>query len=316
MKLGMFISDTSPSQAGIDDLVERAQWAEAVGLASGWVPYVPWSLDAMVALTIAGRETSRIELGTAVVPTYPFHPQAMARGALSTNAAAGGRLTLGIGPSHPSVIENMYGYSYDRAGVHTREYVEALHSAFAGNGRAEAHGEFYDFSSIFSVPDAPAKPPGLLVAALAPYMLRLAGERADGTILWLTDEQALETHVLPRITAAAAAAGRPSPRVVVGMPIAICDDVDDGRENAARIFSMYTQIPTYNRILERGADSRPEHVLFVGDEATVSMRLKRYAALGATDVLMAPFAWGAHKDKIFARTREYLASIVQEAAAW
>jgi F420-dependent oxidoreductase-like protein len=316
VKLGMFISDTSPSQSGIADLIERAQWAEHAGLASGWVPYVPWSLDAMVALTIAGRETSRIELGTAVVPTYPFHPQAMARGALSVNAATAGRVTLGIGPSHPSVIEKMYGYSYERAGVHTREYVEALHTAFAGTGQAEAHGDFYNFASMFSVPDATAKPPGLLLAALAPYMLRLAGERADGTILWLADELALETHVLPRITAAAAAAGRPSPRVVVGMPIAICDDLEDGRENAARIFATYAQIPTYNRILERGADSRPEHVLFVGDEAGIATRLRRYAELGATDVLMAPFAWGAHKDKIFARTREFLASIVQEAASW
>jgi F420-dependent oxidoreductase-like protein len=312
----MFISDTSPSQAGVADLVERARWAEDVGLASGWVPYVPWSLDAMVALTIAARETSRIELGTAVVPTYPFHPQAMARGALSVHAASGGRLTLGIGPSHPSVIENMYGYSYERAGVHTREYVEALHSAFAGGGRVEAHGDFYDFASMFTVPDAPVKPPGLLLAALAPYMLRLAGERADGTILWLADEVALETHVLPRITTAAEHAGRPSPRVVVGMPIAICDDLDEGRANAARIFATYAQIPTYNRILERGADSRPEHVLFVGDETTVAARLRRYADLGATDVLFAPFAWGADKHRILARTREFVASLVQEAASW
>jgi F420-dependent oxidoreductase-like protein len=270
----------------------------------------------MVALTIAGRETSRIELGTAVVPTYPFHPQAMARGALSVNAATGGRVTLGIGPSHPSVIEKMYGYSYERAGVHTREYVEALHSAFAGGGQAEAHGDFYNFTSMFSVPDATPKPPGLLLAALAPYMLRLAGERADGTILWLADELALETHVLPRITAAAAAAGRPSPRVVVGMPIAVCDDVADGRANAARIFSTYAQIPTYNRILERGADARPEHVLFVGSEARIATRLRRYAELGATDVLLAPFAWGPHKDAIFARTREFVASIVPEATTW
>jgi F420-dependent oxidoreductase-like protein len=279
------------------------------------VPYVPWSLDAMVALTIAGRETSRIELGTAVVPTYPFHPQAMARGALSVNAAIGGRLTLGIGPSHPSVIEKMYGYSYERAGVHTREYVEALHSGFAGGGNIEAHGEFYDFASIFSVPDAPAAP-GLLIAALAPYMLRLAGERADGTILWLADEHALESYVRPRIDAAAAAAGRPAPRIVVGMPVAICDDAEEGRAQAARIFATYAQIPTYNRILERGADARPENVVLVGDEDTVRARLRRYAELGATDVLAAPFAWGAHKETTFARTRDFLASTVSDAASW
>jgi F420-dependent oxidoreductase-like protein len=315
MKLGMFISDTTPVRNGPNDLVDNARWAEEVGLASGWVPYVPWSLDAMVALTIAGRETSRLELGTAVIPTYPFHPQAMARAALSVNGAIGGRLTLGIGPSHQSVIEKFYGYAYDRPGVHTRAYVEALHSAFSGSGRVEAHGEFFEFSGIFSVPGAPPAP-SLLLAALAPYMLRLAGERADGTILWLADEHALESYVLPTITAAATAAGRPAPRVVVGMPMAICDDMAEARANAARIWSTYAEIPTYSRMLNRGSSAQPEDVVFIGDEATVAARLRRYGELGATDVLAAPFGWGSAKDSILARTREFLASVVAEAAAW
>ncbi len=315
MKLGMFVVDTGPSREGIADVVANAQWAEAAGLASGWVPYVPWSLDASVALTVAAQATTTLELGTAVIPTYPFHPMAMARAALSVNAVAGGRLTLGIGPSHPSVIEHMYGLSYERAGVHTREYVEALLAAFAGTGQAEAHGEFYDYSSIFAVPGTPPAP-GLLIAALAPYMLRLAGERADGTVLWLTDEHALASHVLPRITAAAEAAGRPAPRVVVGMPIAICDDIAEGRANAARIFQTYSQIPTYARIIERGAGAGPEDIVFVGDETAVRDRLRRYAELGATEILAAPFAWGDGRHAIVARTREFLASVVGDAAAW
>lgn len=315
MKLGMFISDTSPSDDGIEVIVERAQWAESAGLASGWVPYVPWSFDAMVALTVVGRETSRLQLGTAVIPTYPFHPQAMARGALSVNAVTGGRLSLGIGPSHPSVIEGMYGLSYERAGVHTREYVEALRSAFELSGNVEAHGDFYDFRSMFAVPGKPTAP-GLLIAALAPYMLRLAGERADGTILWLADEHALSTYVLPRISAAANGAGRPAPRIVVGMPIAICDDADEARENAARIFAAYTQIPTYSRILERSSDTRPEAIALIGSEATVAARLRNFANVGATELLAAPFAWGASKHATLARTREFLASMVSEAGSW
>lgn len=315
MKLGMFITDTNPNGAGLDDLVDLAVWAERAGLASGWVPYVPWSFDAMVALTVVARETSRLGLGTAVVPTYPFHPQAMARAALSLNAVADGRFSLGIGPSHPSVIERMYGMSYERAGVHTREYVEALRAAFAQTGQVEAHGDFYDFTSMFSVPTAPPEP-GLLIAALAPYMLRLAGERADGTILWLTDEQALEHHVIPRLRAAAEGAARPAPRVVVGMPIAICDDVADAKANAARIYAAYSQIPTYARIMDRAAVSRVEEIVFVGDEATVAARLRRYAELGATELLAAPFAWGPDKAGMLARTREFLASIVEESASW
>lgn len=315
MKLGMFIVDTGPSREGLDDVVRNARWAESAGLAGGWVPYVPWSLDAMVALTVAAQATSTLELGTAVVPTYPFHPMAMARSALSVNVVAQGRLTLGIGPSHPSVIERMYGMSYERAGVHTREYLEALLSGFAGTGQMEGHGDFYEFASIFTVPGAPAAP-SVLLAALAPYMLRLAGERADGTILWLTDEHALTEHVLPRITAAAEAAGRARPRIVVGMPMAICDDEAEGRAAAARIFETYTQIPTYARILGRGANGGPADVVFVGDERTVRDRLRRYAELGATDVLAAPFAWGDHKEAIIGRTRDFLASVSAEAATW
>lgn len=315
MRLGTFITDTNPNAASMDDIVAAAQWAEAAGLSSGWVPYVPWSFDAMVTLALVARETSTIELGTAVVPTYPFHPQAMARAALSVNAVAGGRLTLGVGPSHPSVIERMYGLSYERAGVHTREYVEALHSGFAQGGTIEAHGEFYDFTSIFSLPGTPPAP-RLLIAALAPYMLRLAGERADGTILWLTDEHALESYVRPRIAEAAATAGRPAPRLVVGMPIAICDDLAEGKAAAARIYAAYAQIPTYARIMDRAAVAKPEEIVFVGDEASVRARLQQYAALGATDVLAAPFAWGEHKERTLARTREFLAATVQEAATW
>jgi F420-dependent oxidoreductase-like protein len=315
VKLGMFIVDTGPSREGLADVAANARWAEAAGLSSGWVPYVPWSHDAMVSLTVAAQATTTLELGTAVVPTYPFHPMAMARAALSVNAVANGRLTLGIGPSHPSVIERMYGMSYERAGVHTREYVDALRNGFAQQGQMEHHGEFYDFGSIFTVPDTPPEP-GLLVAALAPYMLRLAGERADGTVLWLTDEHALATHVLPRITAAAEAAGRPSPRIVVGMPIAICADEAEGKAAAARIFQTYTQIPTYARILDRAADSRPENVLFVGSETTVRDRLLRYAELGATEILAAPFAWGEQRSSITARTREFLAGVAAEATGW
>lgn len=315
MRLGTFITDTNPNAAGFDEIIAAAQWAEGAGLASGWVPYVPWSYDAMVTLALVARETATLELGTAVVPTYPFHPQAMARAALSVSAVAPGRLTLGIGPSHPSVIERMYGLSYERAGVHTREYVEALRNGFAQTGTIEGHGDFYDFTSIFSLPGSPPAP-GLLVAALAPYMLRLAGARADGTILWLTDEHALDEYVRPRITAAAAAAGRPSPRIVVGMPMAICDDLAEGKAAAARIYATYAQIPTYARIMDRAAVSRPEEIVLVGDEATVRDRLRRYAELGATEILAAPFAWGDDKARTFARTRDFLAATVEEAARW
>jgi F420-dependent oxidoreductase-like protein len=271
------------------------------------VPYLPWSLDAFLALSVAAQATERVELGTAVVPTYPFHPMAMARSALSLNAIAHGRLALGIGPSHQSVIESMYGLSYDHAADHTREYVMALHSAFSGDDDiAEAHGQFFDYGSMFAVPDAPT--PSLLIAALAPRMLRLAGEHADGTILWFADEEALATHVLPRITAAASAAGRPAPRIVSAIPFAVCDEAE-GRAQAAKVFATYEQIPTYQRILARGAGGHPADVVLVGSVAQLAERLARWQELGVTDVIAAPFPVGEDRTGSLQRTRDGLAEL-------
>jgi len=306
MRIGMFVSDTGGRQSPLDEVAQLAAWCESAGLASGWVPYLPWSHDAFVSLTVAAAATSRIELGTAVVPTYPFHPMAMARSAMSVNAAASGRLALGIGPSHPSVIEGMYGYRYDRPALHTRAYVLALRRAFAGDGTAEAQGEFFTYRSMFSVPAATA--PQLLVAALAPRMLQLAGEHTDGTILWFADEHALETHVVPRITAAAKQAARPVPRIVSAMPIAVCDEAE-GRAQAARAFAMYAQIPTYQRILGRGDAKDPGDVVLVGDEAAIASRLRRWRDLGVTDVVAAPFPVGDDRAESLRRTRETIASI-------
>jgi F420-dependent oxidoreductase-like protein len=234
---------------------------------------------------------------------------AMARGAMSVNAAVGGRLALGIGPSHPSVIESMYGYRYDRPAAHTREYVLALRRAFSGDGTAEAHGDFFDYRSMFSVPGAAA--PALLVAALAPRMLQIAGEHTDGTILWFADEHALETHVVPRLTAAASAAGRASPRIVSAMPTAVCDEAA-GRAQAARAFATYAQIPTYQRILGRGTGSGPADVVLAGSERAIADRLRRWRELGVTDVVAAPFPVGDDKADSLRRTREAIAAIAAD----
>jgi len=310
MRLGMFLGDNGPNNLSLAALVSEAVWMEGNGFDHAWLPYVPWSYDPFVALSLVAGATTSIELGTAVVPTYPFHPMAMARSALTTQAAAGGRFTLGIGPSHPSVIEGMYGYSYARARAHTAEYLAALRRAFALDGRAEAHGEFFEYAGIFSVPNRESlRAPSVLIAALAPQMLQLAGEHADGTLLWLTDEHALATHAVPRITAAAHKAGRPSPRIVSCMPTAVCDDPAAGRAHAGKVLAAYRSIPTYQRILGEGASTNPEDVVLVGTEEAVRSRLARWAELGVTDVVFAPFALPGDPHESLARTRSALASI-------
>ena len=216
MRVGLFIGDATGVRTSVADLVAAARDADDLGFATGWVPHIPWSLDGLTALALAGQVTTRIELGTAVMPTYTRHPLAMAQQALSAQAAAGGRVALGIGPSHPVVIETMYGLVYDRPAAHTREYVEVLRRAFeasASSGEPGGEfvtyeGEFFRVSSMFVVPGAEPPPP-VLIAALAPLMLRLAGEATDGTITYWANERAIGEHVVPRITRARKPRGGP-----------------------------------------------------------------------------------------------------------
>jgi F420-dependent oxidoreductase-like protein len=309
VRFGIFISDLTGPLVTLDQVAATARDAEAAGFASGWVPHIPWSHDALTALAIAGAATSTIELGTGVVPTYSRHPLGMAQQALSTQAACGGRLALGIGPSHQSVIEGMYGLSYDKPARHTREYVEVLRSAFAGTGVCSYQGEVFHVQAMFKVPEA--QPVPILVAALAPLMLKLAGELTDGTLLWMADVRAVGEYVVPRITKAAADAGRPAPRVLGGLPIALADP-DAARERAAKVFAAYGNIPTYRRMLDRGDATDPADVVLAGDEAAIEQRLRAYADAGLTEVVCVPFGVGdgeAERAASTTRTTELLADL-------
>jgi F420-dependent oxidoreductase-like protein len=313
MRIGVFISETSAEQTGVDALLANAATADADGFTTGWIPHIPWSFDGLGALTAAASVTSRIELGTAVMPTYTRHPLAMAQQGLTAQAAAHGRAVLGIGPSHPVVVEQMYGLSYEKPVHHVREYLDVLDAAFAGTGQVDVEGERFTVHSMLRVPDAESMP--ILLAALAPLMLRLAGERTAGTITWMADERAHAEHVLPRITAAAEGAGRPAPRVVAGLPVAVHDDADEARVRAARVFSVYTQIPTYQRILDRGDAAGPADVCIVGDEAAVTERLRAFRDAGVTDLAATILPVGADptaRDASRRRTWELLASLAPD----
>jgi F420-dependent oxidoreductase-like protein len=310
MKIGIFVSETSAELTDIPSLVANATAAEAGGFSTAWVPHIPWSLDALTAVTIAGAATERIELGTAVVPTYSRHPLAMAQQALSTQAATGGRLALGIGPSHQVVIEGMYGLSYDHPIRHVREYVDVLEAAFAGTGQVDHDGALYTVHAMLTVPGAQSAP--ILLAALAPLMLRLAGERTDGTITWMADERAIGEHVVPKITAAAESAGRPAPRVISGLPVCVHDDEAAARARAEHAYQVYGQIPTYRRMLDRGAGDGPGDVCIAGDEAAVEAQLRSHADAGVTELAATIFTVGATPDERAAsrqRTFDFLASL-------
>jgi F420-dependent oxidoreductase-like protein len=300
MRIGVFYrtNEIRPLAA----LVDWAAGLEAEGFSSAWLPQ-SMGYDALTALAVIGGEVGRIELGTAVVPTYPRHPAMLAIQALTTQVATGGRLTLGIGLSHKSFIETSFGYAYDRPARHMREYLSAL-LPLAREGKVSYQGQTITAEISTNIPDRSDFP--VLLAAMAPKMLELAGGVADGTITWMTGPKTVENYIVPAITAAAARAGRVVPRVVVALPVCVNDDTSAARNEAAEAFVGYDQAPSYRAMLDRENAAGPAEVAIVGDEETVARQLRNLEAVGATDFVAIAFG----NDVARARTRELLASLV------
>jgi F420-dependent oxidoreductase-like protein len=302
MRIGLTGFGTS-----VEQVVRQAERAEADGFAALWYPSAVLG-DPLVAMALAGRATSTIELGTAVLPSYTCHPVLQAGRATGTAAAIGdGRFTLGIGPSHRPVVEGRYGLSFDTPGRHTEEYVGVLAPLLRGEP-VSFRGEEYRVQA-----DPPAQPAGgpvpLLLGALGPRLLRVAGQHTAGTILWMANASSIEKHVAPRIRAAATAAGRPEPRIVAGLPVAVHDDVAEARAEAASVYSVYGTLPNYQRILAHGGVAGPADAVLVGDEAAVGARIRELFEAGATDVWAAPFPVGADRAASRRRTRALLAEL-------
>src|SRR3954469_34176 len=224
MRIGSIIGE----QGGIDGMVRQTREAKEAGFASVWASQT-FGVDALTALAVVGREVLDIGLGTAVVPTYPRHPMMLASQGLTTNAATGGRLSLGIGLSHQMVIENMFGYSFEKPARHMREYLSILMPLLRGE-KGAFEGETLKSNAMQPVRVDGSTPPQVLLAALAPRMLELAGSLTDGTVTWMTGPSTVSSHIVPLMTAAAEKAGRPAPRVVVGLPVCVTQDPDAARE--------------------------------------------------------------------------------------
>jgi F420-dependent oxidoreductase-like protein len=292
----------------VDRIVEQAVEAEAAGFTSLWYPSAIAG-DPMVAMAFAGRATTSIELGTAVLQTYSCHPVLMAKRAASVAAGMDRPgFTLGLGPSHEPVIAGL-GLSYDHPGRHTEEYVRIVVAALRGDDASYDGDEFHVTApAVGNPPDLPVP---VLIGALAPRMLRVAGEIADGTILWMANAAAVESHVVPRLAAAADAAGRPAPRVVAGLPVAVHDDVGEAREAAAQQFRVYGSLPNYQRILAVGGLTGPADAAIVGPEDSVRSQLQRLFDVGVTDVWAAAYAVGADRAGSRARTYALLADLAR-----
>ncbi len=316
MRLGVMIGAERGDMARkVTKLLADVEWAAAAGLDTAWIPQVPNDFDALTAVALMGGRTTRIELGTAVVPLQAQHPIALARQALSVHAGTGGRLALGVGPSHHWIVTDMLGLPYQRPAAYTRDYLEVLNAALAGPGPIDVDNDSFTVHNP-TVLGADSPLP-VLVAALGPVMLRLAGELTDGTVLWMADERAIGDHIAPRITKAADNAGRPAPRIVAGIPVCLCTrtQVDQARERANRILGEAEVSPNYQRLLERGDARDVGDLCAAGDEEAILSRFRAFAAAGVTDLSVRLLPIGDTRDELVAskyRTREVISQLAAE----
>ncbi len=294
---------TAGGTESVKSVIGQIKEAEAFGLNNVWMANI-FSFDAISALGMAGLETSTIELGTAVTPTYPRHPTALAQQALTTAAASGGRFILGVGLSHKIVIEGMLGLSYDRPAEHMREYLNVLMPLVRGEV-CNFKGDQYSVAGLqIDIPGSDGMQ--VVVAALGPRMLKVAGELADGTNTWMVGPQTLEKHIGPRLTEAADSAGRPRPLVVAGFPIVLTNEPDQARERIAKQLVMYGQLPSYRAMLDREGVAGPADIAIVGDENMVGSEIRRLEDIGVTHFNAA--ISGADSSE-YKRTLEFLSDL-------
>lgn len=301
MRIGIFAGTTPDTSFGLTDLVAFAADLDARGFDTLWLPNI-FGMDGVGACAIAGWETQRIELGTAVTPTYPRHPAALAQQAMTTQVACDGRFTLGIGLSHQLVIEGMYGLSYDKPARHMSEYLQII-APLLRSKSVHFEGEQLTAKLALDTPNADDVP--LLVAALGTAMLKLAGTWADGTSTWMTGPKTIEDHIVPIISAAAFESGKPAPRIVCGLPLCLTDDVDGAREQIGKSLEVYGMLPSYRAMLDREGVSGPAELSIVGDEATLRADIARLRDVGVTDFNAAVIAVG---DSNMERTLDFLQS--------
>jgi F420-dependent oxidoreductase-like protein len=316
MRIGLMVgSDKERTRADrLQGLLDDGRAADEQGFASFWFPQVPGYLDAMTAMALLGQVTERIEIGTAVVPIQTRHPLIMAQQALTTQAACDGRFTLGLGPSHHWIIADQLGLSYDKPASLVRDYLDVLTRAFAGPGTVDVDNDSYHVHSPVDVTEAQVP---VLLAALGPAMLKIAGERAGGTILWMADERAIGDYVVPALTAAAT---NKTTRVVAGVPVALCtaDQVDEARAYASEVLGHADFSPNYVRLLEHGDAEDVGDTMAAGDEETVRARLRRYRDAGVTDLAARVVPMGrdaAERRASRERTQAFVAAMIGEFAS-
>jgi F420-dependent oxidoreductase-like protein len=287
----------------LERTLERARKLRERGFTSMWSSQI-FGPDTLTVLAVVGRELRDVDFGTSVVPIEPRHPAMLAAQARTVQEAIGGRLSLGIGLSHQVIVEGLWGLSFDRPATYMREYVDALAPMLRGE-KVSSQGERLHVTLPGVVGPKEVRAPSLLIAALGPKMLELAGTMTDGTVLWMTGRKTIASHVAPTLRAAAAQAGRPGPRIVCSLPICVTSDVPAARARINEALAVYPTLPSYAAMMAKEGATEAADVALLGSHDQVLEQLHELASAGATEFSAAPAGTDEEREATFAVLAEY-----------
>lgn len=307
MRIGINGSSLIAIGAPLAQIIDHAAEAETAGFSSYWVAQLG-APDALTAIAAMGARTSTIEIGTAVIPTWPRHPLMLAAQALTVQEAIGDRLALGIGLAHKSSVESTLKIPFVTPAKHMDEYLSVLLPALSER-KVTFSGEIWS-AEVTGLGGGPAPSPRVLLAAMGPRMLHLAGSRTDGVILWLSGPKAITDQIKPPLEAAASAAGRPQPRIVASVPVCVTSEAARVRDVVAGVLSGYNDLPSYRGVMDTEGAGGPADVSLIGSAEEVRAGLDAFAAAGTTDFSALEFFTNADEA---AATRALLTEIAEEA---
>lgn len=304
MKIG--INGTGLVQkASVPAVRDHAIQAAKDGFTSYWLAEHPTGgFDALTVLSAVGQVVTSMELGTAIIPTHPRHPMILAGQALTVSNMMTPQLTLGIGLSHATMMAQL-GIGFDKPIRHLREYLSVL-MPLLREGAVNFAGETISCDAkVFRAPETHVP---VLVAALGPQALRVAGALTDGTSLAWVGPKTVKEHIAPEISAAAEAAGRAAPRIISTLPVCVTDQPDVVRGVIGKNLKMYGQLPSYRAMLDREGVEGPADVAIVGTQEEVVAGINKMREAGVTDFAASEFYLNPEEAQA---TRETLVSLLQ-----
>ncbi|MDT5334906.1 MAG: hypothetical protein QOD90_411 [Mycobacterium sp.] len=287
MPTGVVINPSPTATNAVDDVIAQARRAFEIGVRHVWFSQQV-SHDAISLAGLVGAAVPGLGVGTFVVPINPRHPLIVATLAQTAQAAAHGNFSLGLGLGAKAIEAQMFGTTWSNPVGRLREHLQMLRSIF-DTGALDFHGTELSASvKDWPVSLAGGTPIPLYVAAMGPKALRVTGELADGTLPYLAGPRTLEKFIVPTISDAAAAAGRPAPRILAAVPVVVSDDVESARTLATEELAFYETIPSYATVIAREKADRAVDLAAVGPSDAVRNQLQRYLDAGATDLVLSP----------------------------